>query len=99
MRKILLFEWLYFFAANSIYPLRWRDITYSVSNNQLNRRVVIGRATFMPRLEVENFSQATTINHAATKYIAALEPAEQYSFVRFRNIEWLAIDFFFVEYE
>ena len=59
--------------------------------NLKNVFIVIVRICFMSVLEIEDFSCAAMIRHAAAEHIAALIPADEHGLVGFGNNERLAV--------
>ena len=61
--------------------------------NLKNVFIVIVRICFMSVLEIEDFSCAAMIRHAAAEHIAALIPADEHGLVGFGNNEVMPFDY------
>ena len=58
-----------------------------------------GRVGFVSGLEVKYITKTSPEGYTASKYFAAVEPADEYGFERFGNIEEFAIHFLHVQFK
>ena len=65
-----------------------------VFDDGLNGGIVEGREGFVARLEIEDTAVSAQEAAAASEYLAALIPADEYEVIRLGNGEWLGIGFF-----
>ena len=71
----------------------------SILYNLKNILVVIVRICFMSVLEIEDFSCAAMICHAAAEYVAALIPTDEHCLVGFGDNKRFAVHFLMLNKE